>query len=147
MYSYTKHVDNSLLKDKMIVCRFSRTGFEPQFQDHLENSVKYLLQQDFSQMPSHLVPYLKEAVKEVNPDWKSHLVGFWVFLGCQKDQDSEQVRHQLNHLKNTEGFKWFERVLHENTLCYPSHSVLRGKPKTLKEFSKGDAVYVIAAPD
>jgi len=129
----------------MKVCRYSCTGFEPQFQSHLENSVSYLMQQDFSQVPPHLVPYLKESIKEINPNWKNHLDGFWVFVGSKEDQDPEHVRHQLNHLKDKEGFKWHEAYLADDTLCYPAHSVLRENPKTLSEFSKGDAIYVIVS--
>lgn len=131
----------------MRVCRFSCTGFEAHHQGHLENDVSYLLAQDFSQIPAHLVHFVKEAVKEVNPQWKNHLKGFWVFVGTQAEQDTMHVRLQLNHLKETKGFQWFEVDLCENTLCYPSHAVLRGTPRQLKSFSKGDAVYVIKFTD
>lgn len=131
----------------MKVCRYSNSGFKPHYQDHLEKEVMYLIAQDFSQIPSHLVPYLEESAREVNPNWKGHLSGFWVFVGNKEDQDPEQVRHQLNHLKNPKSFEWFEKELANDTLCYPSHSVLKGSPKMLREFAKGDAIYVIASND
>lgn len=130
----------------MLLSRFSATGFQPLFQSHLFECIRFHLETPLEEYPLHLRFHVDQGRKEYCSQWDQKCHGFWAFIGPAKDLCPQEVSFQLNHLSQRQKqlFKWFEQSFEDNLLAFRADRALKGQPQPLKDFSPGQAVYVFS---
>lgn len=95
------------------IYRFSKDGFEPKYQDHLEDRIIDYLKLNKLNYPEHIRESLTKH--KIIKDWKNYLIGIFVFI---HEPDLRYREHLTNHIKNRKNYKWYKASISKDTLVF-----------------------------